>query len=91
MTDVAAELDQKLMRLAPSKARVLERLVREAMELADTAEVTSGTDDLLNLHVYPLPLKASDFERLREALDETTRELPRLRELLRQPGKFGHA
>jgi hypothetical protein len=34
MTDIAAELDQRLTQLAPEKARALERLVREAMALA---------------------------------------------------------
>src|SRR5438067_1210409 len=98
MTDLAAELDQKLTELAPAKARVLERLVREAMALADAADVSlqtgtakPGTDELLNLRVYPLPLATPDFERLREALDQPPRDLPRLRELLSEPSRFGNA
>jgi hypothetical protein len=98
MTDLAAELDQKLTKLAPAKARVLERLVREAMALAGATETTppagdvdAGADHLLNLRVYPLPLMTQDFERLREAFEGPPRELPRLRELLSKPGRLGHA
>jgi hypothetical protein len=90
MTALAAELDEKLAQLAPAKARALERLVREAIALADD-KVDVDTEDLLNLRVQPLPLPTRDFERLREALDQRARELPRLRELLRQPDRFGHA
>jgi hypothetical protein len=98
MTELAAELDQKLTKLTPAKARALERLVREAMALAETPEMASptanvpaGPNDLLNLRVYALPVMTQDFERLWEAMDEPPRELPRLRELLREPGRFGHA
>jgi uncharacterized protein (DUF1778 family) len=98
MTDLAAELDQKLAKMEPAKARVLERLVREAMALADapgtaspTANVDAASDDLLNLRVYPLALMTEDFERLHEAMDQPPRELPRLRELLSQPGRLRHA
>jgi hypothetical protein len=98
MTDLAAELDQKLAKLEPAKAQLLERLVREAMALADAPEMASPTanmepasDNLLNLRVYPLSLVAEDFGRLQEAMDQPPRELPRLRDLLRQPGRLGHA
>ena len=96
MTDLAVELDQKLMKLAPAKARALERLVREAMALADAADIQTGaaetgSDELLSLRVHPFPLNSQDFERLREALDEPPRDLPRLRELLHEPNRFGHA
>ena len=96
VTDLAVELDQKLMKLAPAKARALERLVREAMALADAADIQTGaaeagSDELLSLRVRPLPLTSQDFERLREALDEPPRDLPRLRELLHEPNRFGHA
>ena len=94
MTDLASELDEKLAKLPPAKARVLERLVREAMVLADAADVqtgTAGADELLNLRVQTLPLDSRDFERLGEALEESPRDLPRLRELLREPSRLGHA
>jgi hypothetical protein len=98
MTDLASELDQKLTQLAPTKARALERLVREAMALADandpsraTTPTEAGIQAALNLRVYPLSLPSPDFERLRGALDESPHDLPRLRELLSQPGRLGHA
>lgn len=92
MTDLAAELDQKLTQLAPAKARGLERMVRDAMALADASgKIDADADELLNLRVYPLPLGSGDFGRLREAIDEPVRELPRLRDLLREPGRLGHA
>ena len=98
MTDLASELDQKLTQLAPAKARVLERLVREAMALADADDASRTTNleeeaihEALNLRVQPLSLAAADFERLSEALNDSPRDLPRLRELLRKPARFGHA
>ena len=98
MTELASELDQKLAQLAPAKARVLERLVREAIALADAGDspmqpgaVEREDPDLLELQVHPLPLTTSDFERLAEALEQPLRDLPRLRELLNQSGKFGNA
>lgn len=98
MTDLASELDQKLTQLAPAKARALERLVREAMALADANDASraptaeeAGIEEALNLRVRPLPLDDPDFERLHGALDEPPRDLARLRELLSQPGRFGHA
>ena len=98
MTDLACELDQKLAQLAPAKARALERLVREAMALADAKDASRATEpeeggiqEALNLRVYPLPLGGPDFERLCGALDEPPRDLPRLRELLSEPGRLGDA
>ena len=98
MTDLASELDQKLTQLAPAKARALERLVREAMALADANNASQATNpeeaaiqEALDLRVYPLPLATPDFERLREILDEPPHDLPRLRELFSEPAKLGHA
>ena len=83
MTDVASDLDQKLTQLAPAKARLLERLVREAMALADASDVSQPSKseeaairEALDLRVYPLPLDSPDFERLHEALNAPTRDLP---------------
>jgi len=90
MTDLALKLEQKLTQLAPGKARALERVVREAMALADAAETMSGTNDLLNLRIHAIALMSEDFRRLAEALNEPPRELPRLRELLTQSSRLGH-
>jgi hypothetical protein len=49
------------------------------------------TPDWLNLQVQPLPISAADYDHLAAALEEPPRDLPRLRELLREPGRFGNA
>jgi len=89
MTALASELDRKLSELTSERARLLERLVRDAMALAESVE--AGGPDGLNLEVQPLPMSAADYDHLAAALNEAPRDLPRLRELLREPGKFGNA
>ena len=89
MTALASELDRKLTELNAERARLLERLVRDAMALAENAE--AGSPDWLNMQVQPLPMSAADHDHLAAALDEPPRDLPRLRELLREPSKFGNA
>ena len=64
----------------PDKARVRVTIESEAVAV-----------DWLDMQVHPLPLATADFERLTEALREPPRNLPRLRELLKEPGKFGNA
>jgi len=91
MTAIASQLDSKLAQLPPAKARLLERLVREAMTLADVAETVEAAPDWLEMQVHRLPLATADYERLTEALDQPPRDLPRLRELLREPSKLGNA
>ena len=41
---LASELNQKLTQLAPSQARALERMVREAMALADANDAARATN-----------------------------------------------
>ncbi len=44
MNRIAKELDEKLQKLAPEKARSLEILVREAMDQVESDDNTNGTD-----------------------------------------------
>jgi hypothetical protein len=89
MTALANELERKLSELPSERARLLERLVRDAMALAESTD--GGAPDWLNLQVQPLPISAADYDHLAAALEEPPRDLPRLRELLREPGRFGNA
>src|SRR5437016_5468323 len=97
MTELASKLDEKLAQLTPGKARVLERLVRDAMALADADSQTAieappgQTTDWLEMQVHSLSLPTADYERLAGPSDQPPRNLPRLRELLKEPGKFGNA
>jgi hypothetical protein len=89
MTALAIELDRKLTELNSERARLLERLVRDAMALAESVE--AGSPDWLNMKVQPLTMSEADYDHLVAALDEPPRDLPRLRELMREPSKFGNA
>lgn len=89
MTALTSELDRKLSELTTERARLLERLVRDAMALADSEP--SGGPDGLNLELQPLPMSAADYDHLATALGEPPRDLPRLRDLLHTPGRFGNA
>ena len=45
MTRIAEELDSRLKTLAPSQARYLEMLVREALSRSEQVAATQGGDD----------------------------------------------
>ena len=89
MTAIASELDRKLTELTAERARLLERLVRDAMALAESAAAEDA--DWLNMKVQPVTVCEADYDHLAAALDEPPRDLPRLRELMRSPGRFGNA
>lgn len=88
MTALAAELDRKLSQLDPERAAKLERVVREAMALA---EPESAEFDWTKMQVHELKLSKADYEFLMEALDAPPRDLPRLRKLMQEPSIFGNA
>lgn len=91
MTALAAELDRKLAELGSARAGLLERLVRDAMALAEAgatrpqATATPADSDAPAMtEIVRVPLSTADYEQLCDALERPPRDLPRLRRLMQE-------
>jgi len=91
MTALTAELDRKLAELGSTRASLLERLVRDAMALAEASPAgPSATSTLTDVEppvmteVQQVLLSTRDYEHLLDALDQPPRDLPRLRRLMQE-------
>lgn len=95
MTALASELDRKLSELDSERARLLEHLVRDAMALAESSPAGSKPGPDLEaegtMEVQKIKLSAQDYDLLCRWLDEPPRDLPRLRQLMREPSIFKNA
>ena len=91
MTALAAELDRKLAELGAPRASLLERLMREAMALAEASpahppagrsSAEGGAAEMTELQ--RVPLSTADYEHLCAALERPPRDRPRLRRLMEE-------